>query len=116
MNILAILKMAAAGVTALIGVALIAAPWRVQGFTGLEVENPRGITEMRAAMGGFYLGAGLAPLLFAAQAQPMYLLLGLTYAIVALVRLVGMFVDRSVTSSNVISLVSEAVLAAVLLV
>ena len=109
------LKLIAAAATALTGLVVIVAPWRVQGFTGLELDNPRGITEMRAGMGAFYLGMGIAPLLLASQARPMFLMLGLTYLMVAAVRLVSMALDRSANGSNIASLVIEVAFGVILI-
>lgn len=90
-------------------------PTGISGFTGLDVMgNPRGITEVRAVLGAFFIGLGLAPLIWRSQAEPMYLMLGFTYLVVAGVRLISMFVDGSVVQSNIISIVSEIVLGIVL--
>ena len=81
-------------------------------FTGLTTDSPRGITEIRAILGGFFVALGAVPLIV--DAPETYLMLGITYLVVALVRAVSMFVDKSVEQSNVISLVVEIVFGVIL--
>lgn len=113
--ILNILKIVAALATVAVGALAMLNPTGISGFTGLDVTgNPRAITEVRAVLGAFFIGLGLAPLIWRSQAEPMYLMLGFTYLVVAVVRIVSMFVDGSVVQSNIISIVSEIVLGIVL--
>ena len=73
-------------------------------------ERPDAIAEGRATMAGFYLGCGLSCLLLA---QPLlYLALGLSWAFTALGRLVSILFDRAGTRFNWLSMIFEAVLAA----
>ena len=59
MTVLKILKIIAAVGTIATGVVSIVNPTGISGFTGLEVAgNPRGITEVRAVLGGFFLALG----------------------------------------------------------
>ena len=68
------------------------------------------IAEGRATMAGFYLGCGLGCLLLA---QPLiYLVLGLGWAFTALGRLVSIVFDRAGSPFNWVSMVIEALLAA----
>ena len=114
--LLTILKIVAAVATILVGAMSMLNPTGVSGFTGLDVTgNPRGTTEVRAILGAFFVGLGLAPLIWNAQSEPMYLMLGFTYLVVAGVRAVSMFVDGSVVQSNIISVVSEVVLGVILI-
>jgi hypothetical protein len=62
--------------------------------------------------GGFFIALGIAPLVLNAPAT--YVMLGIAYLGVAVVRAVSMVVDKSVVKSNVISLVTEIVLGVVL--
>jgi len=87
-------------------------PLKVRGFTGLEVSGGRGITEIRAVLGAFFVGLGACALYF--NGAETYAMLGITYLVVAVVRTISMFVDRSVVSSNVISAVAELVLGIIL--
>lgn len=113
MNILALFKLLAALATAVTGLFSLVAPLKTIGFTGLQPIGGRGICELRAVLGGLFLGLGLAPLALGAVA---YRTLGIGYLTIALVRFVSMFVDRSVVRSNVVSLITEIVLGAILVV
>jgi len=116
MTVFAILKIIAAVGTVASGAIALVNPAGISGFTGLEVAGkPRGLTEVRAVLGGFFIALGLAPLLWRAQSGAMYLMLGFAYLVVAGVRTVSMMVDRSVMRSNVISLVVEILFGVVLI-
>lgn len=110
--ILQYLQYFAALVTILTGLVSMIWPLKVRGFTGLEVNGGRGVTEIRAILGAFFIGLGAAALYF--NLPETYAMLGITYLVVALVRGVSMFVDRSVVSSNTISFVAEIVLGIIL--
>jgi hypothetical protein len=112
-TILTILKFSAAVFTIAFGLYSMIAPRAIKGFTGLDVTGPRGVTEIRAVMGGTFVGLGLAPLLLAAPAA--YQTLGIAYFVIAAVRTISMFLDKSVISSNLISVVSEVVLGVILI-
>jgi len=105
-----LLKTVAALGTIVVGVISALNPTGISGFTGLAVAgNPRGTTEVRAVLGGFFIALGLAPLLFRQHAPQMYLMLGFTYLVVAGVRTIAMFVDGSIEQSNIISVIVEIV-------
>ncbi len=115
MAVLSILKIIAAVGTIATGAISVINPTGISGFTGLDVAgNPRGITEVRAVLGGFFIALGLAPLIWRAQSEPMYLMLGFTYLVVAAVRTVSMLVDRSVMQSNIISVIVEIIFGVIL--
>lgn len=114
MTFLSILKIVAAIFTIAFGLYSVVQPRAIKGFTGLDVTGPRGVTEIRAILGGTFVGLGLAPLLLAAPAA--YQTLAITYFVIAAVRLVSMFMDKSVMSSNIISVVSEIILGLILVV
>jgi len=105
MEIIQILKIIAAVGTIITGLISAIRPHSIKGFTGLEAPGPRGVTEIRAIMGGVFIGAGLAPILLGVNAA--YQVLGIIYLAIALVRGVGMVMDKSVMKSNIISLVVE---------
>jgi hypothetical protein len=105
--VLQIVRIVIAAATALLGVLVIARPASLESFAGVIATGGRGRTEIRAGMGAFYLALGLAPIIF--NSPEMYFLLGITYLTVAVVRLVGMIVDKSVETSNVGSLASDLV-------
>jgi hypothetical protein len=113
-GLLQILKIIAAVGTILTGLVSLARPLSVQGFTGLEAPGPRGITEIRSILGGFFVALGVAPLVF--NEPVAYQMLGVAYLGVGLVRLVSMFVDHSVERSNIISLVVEVVFGVILVI
>lgn len=104
--ILQIVRIVIAAATALLGLWMIVRPASIEGFTGLTAPGGRGLTEIRAAVGGVYLVLGAAPIVF--NSPEMFFLLGIVYLGIAVVRLPAMFIDRSVEASNLISLATEA--------
>jgi hypothetical protein len=82
------------------------------GFTGLVPKGPRGITEIRAVLGAFFVALGTVPLILNDPAT--YQMLGITYLVVALVRTASMMVDKSVVQSNIISVVVEIIFGVIL--
>ena len=98
--------------TILTGLVSLFWPLRIRGFTGLEVNGGRGVTEIRAILGGFFIGLGAAVLFLN---DPLaYQTLGIAYLVVALVRTISMFVDKSVVRSNVISVIAEVIFGLIL--
>jgi hypothetical protein len=110
--ILRVLQIIAAIGTIATGAVSLIWPRAVQGFTGLRADGGRGITEIRAVLGGFFVALGIAPLIL--QAAAAYQMLGVAYLVVAAVRTISMFVDESVEQSNVISVVVEIVFGVIL--
>ena len=113
MNILQILKIICALVTIGVGVVSVVKPTSVYEFTGLQATGPRGITEIRAVLGALFIGLGLAPFLLRME-PAAFRAGGIAYLAVGLVRLVSMFVDRSVMQSNWVSLAFEIVFGIIL--
>ena len=111
--IVQILQIVAAVGTIVTGLISLIWPRSVTGFTGLSAEGGRGITEIRAVLGGVFVALGAAPLILNAEAA--YRMLGIMYLVVAVVRAVSMFIDRSVVSSNIISLVVEILFGVILI-
>jgi hypothetical protein len=103
---LQILKIVAAIATVATGALAFFAPRSVFGFTGLSAPGPRGITEIRAVLGGLFIGLGLAPFVLR-QNPAAYRMLGITYLAIAITRLISLFVDKSFEQSNFISLAVE---------
>ena len=101
--LLQILQIVAAVGTIATGVISLFWPRAVQGFIGLTANGGRGITELRAVLGGFFVALGAAPLILGAQAA--YQMLGIAYLAVGAVRTVSMFVDKSIEQSNIISVI-----------
>jgi hypothetical protein len=111
--ILQILQYLAITGTLLTGLYSIFWPMKVRGFTGLEVNGGRGITEIRSVLGAMFVGlAGAALVLNSPQAFAM---LGIAYLAIAVVRGISMFVDDSLVSSNYISLGVELVFGFILI-
>jgi len=111
--LLLILKYLAVIATILTGAVSLIWPLRVRGFTGLEVVGGRGVTEIRSILGGFFIGLGAAVLLL--NDPIAYQTLGITYLVVAVVRTISMFVDKSVVQSNIISVIAEVILGVILI-
>jgi hypothetical protein len=109
---LEILKVIAAIGTILTGLVSLIWPRAVTGFTGLSAEGGRGITEIRAVLGGVFVGLGAAVLILDATAA--YQTLGIMYLVVAVVRGASMVIDRSVVQSNIISVVVEILFGVIL--
>jgi hypothetical protein len=114
MTILEILKIIAGVATILTGAVSLLWPLRIRGFTGLEVSGGRGITEIRTILGGFFIGLG-ATVLFLND-PVAYQTLGITYLVVAVVRTLSMFVDKSVVQSNIISVIAELIFGIILVI
>ena len=110
--ILNILRIVAAIATILTGAASLFWPLSVQGFTGLTVNGGRGITEIRTVLGALFIGLGAAALYF--NTPEPYKMLGIMYLAMAVVRGISMFLDDSVVSSNVISVVAEVIFGIIL--
>lgn len=107
-----ILQIIAAIGTILTGLYSLLRPATLTGFTGLSPVGGRGITEIRAVLGGFFIALGVAPLVL--NSPVAYLMLGIAYLGVAIVRAVSMFVDKSVVQSNIISLAVEIIFGIIL--
>ncbi|HKJ38045.1 MAG TPA: hypothetical protein VJ972_04670, partial [Anaerolineales bacterium] len=103
--IIQILQIIAAIATILTGLYSLIKPEAITGFTGLQPVGGRGITEIRSILGGVFIALGAVPL--ALNAPAAYLMLGITYLVIALVRGVSIVIDRSAVSSNIISLAVE---------
>ncbi|MFU8771848.1 MAG: DUF4345 family protein [Anaerolineales bacterium] len=110
--IIPILQYAVAVATIITGLVSLLWPLKVLGFTGLQVSGGRGVTEIRAVLGAFFIGLGASALYF--NAPETYAMLGITYLVVALVRAISMLVDRSIVSSNTLSLVVELIFGVIL--
>lgn len=107
------LKYVAAIATILTGAVSLFWPLKVLGFTGLDVNGGRGITEIRTILGALFIGLGAAVLYF--NTPGTYKTLGITYMVMAVVRGISIFVDDSMVSSNVISTVVELAFGVILL-
>ena len=112
MTFLKILQLIAVILTIVTGLVSLIAPRSVQGFTGLTAPGGRGLTEIRAILGGLFIGLGIAVLVLATRET--YQMLGIMYFAIAAVRFVSIFVDKSSVQSNWISVATEIVLGIIL--
>lgn len=111
MNVLLVIKIVAALVTALTGLFAFVKPAAAYGFIGLNPNGVRGVSEIRAIFGGLFIALGLAPLFLGAA---VYLMLGICYLAIAVTRAFSIVYDKSYAQSNIISLVIEIVLGVIL--
>ena len=109
---LKILKIIGAIATIITGIVSVFWPNNVTEFTGLEPRGGRGITEIRSILGALFVGLGAAVLYF--NSPEPYIVLGVTYLAMALVRGVSIFVDKAPESSNWISFFVELALGIIL--
>jgi hypothetical protein len=111
MNAMMIVKIIFAVGTIITGLLGLIKPAAVLGFTGLNINGPRGTSEIRAIFGGLLIGLGLAPFLVG---DVGYMVLGISYLSIAIARGFSILFDKSYESSNLISLVIEIVFGLVL--
>ena len=110
--IIQVLQIIAAIATILTGLFSLLKPTAITGFTGLQPVGGRGITEIRSILGGLFIALGAVPLIL--NSPVAYLMLGITYLVIGLVRAVSMLTDKSVVQSNVISLAVEIIFGIIL--
>lgn len=113
-TVLLILKIIASIGTVGTGLLALVKPRSIYGFTGIETKGPRGITEIRSIFGGLFIALGAVALYF--RTPDVFLVLGISYLTIGLVRVVSMFLDKSVERSNTISLVTEIVFGIILVI
>ena len=113
MKILEILKIVVVVGTIATGLFALIRPRSVIGFTGLSPQGGRGVTEIRAVLGGAFIGLGVAPLLLK-KTPAAYQMLGITYLAIAIARAPAMIIDQSAVASNVISLAVEIIFGVIL--
>ncbi len=109
-----ILQIIAVIATILTGLVSLVNPRGIEGFTGLTAPGTRGITEIRAILGGLFIGLGIAVFLFGTRET--YQMLGITYLAMGIVRLVSIFLDKSSVQSNWISFAVEIIFGIILLI
>lgn len=113
MDIWTVLKIIAALATAATGLLALVKPSAAYGFTGLNPNGVRGVSEIRAVFGGLFIALGLAPLFLGTVA---YQMLGISYLTIAVARGFSIVFDKSYAQSNIISLAIEIVLGIVLII
>jgi hypothetical protein len=112
MTVIQILQIVAAAFTIGTGAVALVRPRAITGFIGLDAPGGRGVTELRSVFGGTFIALGTYVLV--ADTMVAYRMLGVMYLAIAAVRAPAMAIDKSVTQSNLISLVSEIALGIVL--
>ena len=110
--IIKVLQIIAVVATILTGLVSLINPQGTQGFTGLTAHGGRGITEIRSILGGLFIGLGIA--VFLLGTRETYIMLGIMYLAIAVVRFFSIFLDKSSVQSNWISLVVEIILGIIL--
>jgi hypothetical protein len=110
--IIQILQYIGCALTVMTGLLALFAPERTVNFTGLSPQGGRGITEIRSVLGGMFIALGLAPFFLGGVA---FTVLGISYLGLGIVRLPSIFLDKSSTQSNWISVVFEFVFGVVLI-
>lgn len=98
----------------LLGVFGFAFPKLAAAFVGLRPISAEGISEMRATLGSFFLGLGVACLWL--QSPVAFMTVGIASVIAAVARLLSVFIDGSFSIKNVGGVFTEAILGAMLLV
>jgi hypothetical protein len=109
--IIQIFQYIACVLTLLTGLLALLAPERTINFTGLTPQGGRGITEIRSVLGGMFIALGVAPFFLGDVA---FTVLGISYLGIGIVRLPSIFLDKSSTQSNWISVAVEFVLGIIL--
>lgn len=112
--ILQIIKIIVGVATIITGLVSLFWPLKVPGFTGLEPVGGRGITEIRTILGALFVGLGGAVIYF--NTREAYLILGITYLVMALVRGISIVGDKSAISSNIISFAVELIFGILLVI
>jgi hypothetical protein len=113
MSIWMILKVISALATVVTGLLALVKPTAIYSFTGLVANGVRGVSEIRAIFGGLLIALGLAPFFLGPIG---YQMLGISYLGIAVARAFSIVFDKSTAQSNIISLVIEIVLGAILVI
>ncbi|MBI5294675.1 MAG: DUF4345 family protein [Chloroflexi bacterium] len=113
MNLLMVLKIIAALLTAATGLLALIKPDATYGFIGLNANGVRGVSEIRSIFGGMFIALGIVPLFLGPVA---YQILGITYLAIAAARAFSILFDKSYAQSNLISLVIEILLGVILII
>ena len=88
-------------------------PKQVSQKIGLQIPGRLGKSEVRATYGGLFIGAGVAVVLIASSDAA--LVLGAAWAGAFIARAVSFIIDSSRTKENIVGLLIEGVLAALLI-
>ena len=88
-------------------------PQLAAAFVGLKPISAEGISEMRATLGSFFLGLGVACLWL--QSPIAFTTVGIASVTAAIARLISIFIDHSFSIKNVGGVFTEAILGGMLL-
>ena len=99
-----ILQIVGAVGTIITGAISLVRPMAVTGFTGLQPDGARGLSEIRGVLGGLFTACGIGALVLPDPAARM---LGIAYLGTAAGRLISIGSDSSRDRSNLISLAWE---------
>jgi len=102
-----------AAVNVILGCLGLLFPQQVSRVLAMRPEGPRGISEVRATYGGFFLGLGLGCL--ATQSDTVFLVAGSAWYGAAIARLMSVMADKSRSRENIIGFVVEATVGMMLL-
>ena len=97
----------------LLGIFGFAFPSLAAAFVGLKPVSAEGISEMRATLGSFFFGLGVACLWL--QSPVAFTTVGIASIVAAIARLISLFIDRSFSIKNVGGVFTEAILGGMLL-
>jgi hypothetical protein len=103
--VLSLLKTIGAMGTIITGLISLIRPLSVTSFTGLRPDGARGLSEIRAVLGGLFIASGAAVLYLNEPAA--FKTLGFAYLGTGLARLLSILVDKARDTSNIISLAWE---------
>lgn len=109
--ILQYLQYLACIITVIAGLFALFSPARAVALSGLVPQGGRGLTEIRCVMGALYIALGLVPFFLGEVA---FMVLGIAYLAIALVRLISIFIDKSGSTSNWGSFAMELLLGVLL--
>jgi len=113
MTIVEILKLVMVLLTGLFGIAALLQPQRVAESAFLGAGTANGAAEIRASWGGLFLGLAAAVLLL--RSPDAYLVLGISYAGIALVRVINWGINRTLINRTVIFILIFEIVSAVIL-
>lgn len=103
-----------ATITLILGCLGLLFPDRVSELLGIRGEGPLGKSELRATYGGFFLCLGAGCL--ATQSDTVFMVAGSAWWGAAIARSISLFVDNSRSWKNLLGLVIEATIGAMLLI
>jgi len=111
--VMQVLKYIVNAATVVTGLVSLIWPLKVQEFTGLTANGGRGITEIRTILGALFIALGATAQIY--NSPQTYGMLGFMYLALAFVRGISIIVDKSASSSNIISVVTELVFGLILI-